>query len=248
MKLCLIVASLCCFTIVRAQIRQVGAKDVSVQQYPFIAVISYARQLIGNGALIAPKWILTSASAVYSYPDSEYNVALGASDFYGSGKWYKVGQIFRHPEFVGWDYNIAMVLIRGKVQYTDTIQPIAIGTSFPETIEVTMLSYGQNEHNTTHLRGATYTLISDNTDCIRLLDEYMAKEMIWNRNGFCMIPPPGTIQGQWFNDAGAPMVAQGQLYAVFAFAEHEGGLNEGSVATRVASFHGWIQTIMSRKP
>uniref|UniRef100_A0A182WL51 Peptidase S1 domain-containing protein n=1 Tax=Anopheles minimus TaxID=112268 RepID=A0A182WL51_9DIPT len=201
-------ACICCTTTIRAQTRQIGGKDVSIQQYPFVAAIAYARQPIGNGAIIAPKWILTSASAVYYYPDNEYDVAVGATDFYGNAKWFKVWQIYKHTEFVGWDDNIAMVLIRGVIQYSDTVQPIDISTSFPDTIEVTMLSYGRNEDGTTHLRAATYTLISDNTDCISLLKADVAKEVIWKQNGFCMIPPPGTEQGQWFDDAGAPMVAE----------------------------------------
>ncbi|XP_053664030.1 collagenase-like [Anopheles marshallii] len=246
MKLLLTVIAVCCVTIVQPLTRQVGGKDVSVRQYPFMAAIAYARQLIGNGAIITPKWILTSASAVYLSPPSEYNIVLGATDFYGHAKWFEVWNIFKHPEFVGWDNNIAMVLIRGHVQYSDTIQPIDIGMLWPETIEVTMLSYGRNEDDTTHLRGATYTLISDNIECVSLLKEYMAKEIIWQQHGFCLIPPPGTQQGQWFNDAGAPIVAHGKLYAVFAFTEHEGGVNEGSVAMRVASYLGFIQSVMFR--
>uniref|UniRef100_A0A182K3Q4 Peptidase S1 domain-containing protein n=1 Tax=Anopheles christyi TaxID=43041 RepID=A0A182K3Q4_9DIPT len=246
MKLFVLASFVCCFgRLAQAQLRQVGGKDVSVRQYPFVAAIAYERQLnIGNGAIITPSWIITSASAVSTLPDGSYDVALGTSDFYSVANWYQVQQIFRHPEFVGWDYNIALIQIRGRIVFSDTIQPITIGSSFPDAIEATMLSYGKNEHETTHLRSATYTLISDNVDCVRLLDEYRAKEVIWQQHGFCLIPPPGTEQGQWFNDAGAPLVTNGQLYAVFAFAEHEGGTNEGSVATRVASFAGWIQTTM----
>ncbi|XP_050072795.1 trypsin-like [Anopheles maculipalpis] len=228
----------------QAQIRHVGGKDVSARQYPFVAAIAYMRQLVGNGAIITPKWILTAASAVYHYPDSEHNSGLGADDFHGRADWHEVGKIVRHPEFIGWDNNIAMVQVRGTIQYSDTIQPINIATKLPETVEVVMVSYGKNEHDTTHLRAAAYSLISDNVDCISLLKEYSAKEVIWQQHGFCLLPPPGTEQSQWYNDAGASMVANGELYAVFAFAEHEGGLNEGSVATRVASFLGWIQNVM----
>ncbi|XP_035917487.1 chymotrypsin-1-like [Anopheles stephensi] len=245
MKLLLIVTCASFITFfARAQLRQVGGKDVSVRQYPFVAAIAYTRQLVGNGAIITPNWILTSASAVYHYPDSEYSIAVGTDDFHSPANWHEVSKIIRHPEFVGWDNNIAMVLVRDTVKYGDTVKPINIATNSPDTVEVTMLSYGKNEHSTTHLRAATYTLISDNVDCVGLLKESAAKEIIWRQHGFCLIPPPGTEQGQWYNDAGAPLVAHGELYAVFALAEHEGGLNEGSVAIRVASYLGWIQAVM----
>uniref|UniRef100_A0A182NJK4 Peptidase S1 domain-containing protein n=1 Tax=Anopheles dirus TaxID=7168 RepID=A0A182NJK4_9DIPT len=220
-----------------AQLRQVGASDVSVRQYPFVAALTYTRQLAGNGAIIASRWVLTSASAVYATPDSEYDVAVGVDHLDArDGKWY---------QFVGWDYNVALVLVRGDIQTGDTIQPIGLGTSVPETLEVKMVSYGKNNEGTTHLQEATYTLISDNVDCVGLLDEPVAKEVIWQKHGFCLIPPPGTEQGQWYNDAGAPMVASGELYALFAFSENEGGTNVGSVATRVSSFAGWIESTMA---
>uniref|UniRef100_A0A182QD79 Peptidase S1 domain-containing protein n=1 Tax=Anopheles farauti TaxID=69004 RepID=A0A182QD79_9DIPT len=226
--------------------RQVGATDVSVRQYPFMAALTYIRQLVGNGAIIAPRWILTSASAVYATPDSEYDVAVGVDDLDDrNGRWYQVQRIFRHPEFVGWDDNIALVLVRANIESTDTIQPITLGPAVPDTIEVKMLSYGKNNQDTTHLQEATYTLISDNVDCLRLLDESAAKDVILQKHGFCLIPPPGTEQGQWYNDAGAPMVADGMLYALFAFSENEGGLNVGAVATRITSFVGWIESIMA---
>uniref|UniRef100_A0A182SWM1 Peptidase S1 domain-containing protein n=1 Tax=Anopheles maculatus TaxID=74869 RepID=A0A182SWM1_9DIPT len=173
MKLLLAVVSIVSFITIfaKAQTRQVGGKDVSARQYPFVAVIAFTRQLVGNGAIITPKWILTSASAVYHSPDSEYNIGLGTDDFHSKADWHEVLKVLRYPEFVGWDNNIAMVQLRGTIKYSDTVQPINIATTFPETVEVTMLSYGKNEHDTTHLRAATYTLISDNVDCVGLLKE-----------------------------------------------------------------------------
>ncbi|XP_041773533.1 trypsin-1-like [Anopheles merus] len=237
---------LCLAALAKGQRRQIGGTDVSIVQYPFVVGILLQRTIIiGNGAILAPSWVLTSASAVFNTPDSEYSIATGSEDLFTPAAQYQVQRIFRHPEFVGWDYNVALVKVSGKIVFGDTVQPIAIATTEPETVnDATMLSYGKNEDGTAHLRSATYTLISDNDDCVRLLQEYQAKEVIWQHHGFCLIPPPGTQQGQWFNDAGAPLVADGQLYAVFAFAENEGGTNEGSVATRLTSFAGWIQSIM----
>uniref|UniRef100_A0A182K3Q5 Peptidase S1 domain-containing protein n=1 Tax=Anopheles christyi TaxID=43041 RepID=A0A182K3Q5_9DIPT len=229
---------------VQAQTRQIGGKDASIQQYPFMAAIAFARRLVGNGAIIAPRWILTSASAVYAPQDALFDVQVGADTFMGTGDWYEVLAIHKHPEFIGWDYNIALIHLKGPIQYSDTVKPIDLADTVVDQLEVTMLSYGNNEDSTQHLREATYTL-STNDECVSFLTDGLAQSMVIEQRGFCVRPVPGTEQGQWFNDAGAPIVASGKLYGLFAFSEDEGGVNEGSVGTRVTSFLDWIHSKMA---
>ncbi|XP_035917172.1 chymotrypsin-1-like [Anopheles stephensi] len=244
MKSISVLFSLTCIACtVLAQRRQIGGRDTSIRQYPFMAAVAFARQLVGNGAIIAPRWILTSASAVYAPQDALFDVQVGADSFMGSGSWYEVLQIYRHPEFVGWDYNIALIHLKGPIKYSDTVQPIGLATTDTDYIDATMLSYGINEQETQHLREAAYTLSADD-ECVAFLTDWLAKEMITQHRGYCVRPFRGAQQGQWFNDAGAPVVANNLLYGVFAFAEDEGGINEGSVATRVISFADWIQRTM----
>uniref|UniRef100_A0A182PPE6 Peptidase S1 domain-containing protein n=1 Tax=Anopheles epiroticus TaxID=199890 RepID=A0A182PPE6_9DIPT len=220
--------------------------DANIQEYPFVAAIAYAKQLKGNGAILSRDWILTSGGAVALLPDGEYDVLAGSNDFNKPAQWIRVWRILRHPEYVGWDYDIALVQAHGGIEFSQTVQPININPTFPETVDVTMLSYGANEHGTATLRKAPYTLISDNIDCIRLLREYKSKQIIWQRHGFCLIPPPGTERAQWSNDTGAPLVVGDQLFALFAYAEYEGVINGGSVAIRVTSFTDWIEKVIAR--
>ncbi|XP_050075417.1 trypsin-4-like [Anopheles maculipalpis] len=236
-------ALICICSSVSAQVRQLGGADASVRQYPFMAGVAFARKLVGNGAIIAPRWVLTSASAVYAPQDILFDVQVGADSFLGTGSWYEVLQIYRHPEFVGWDYNIALIHLKGPITYTDTVQPIALATTDRDYLEVIMVSYGTNEEDTQHLREAAYTISADD-ECVAFLTDGLAKEMVIQHRGYCLLPYRGAQQGQWFNDAGAPVVANNQLYGVFAFSEDEGGINEGSVVTRVISFADWIQSTM----
>ncbi|XP_049300085.1 trypsin-7-like [Anopheles funestus] len=207
-----------------------------------MAAIAYANQHVGNGAIINSKWILTSASAVFFVEEALYYVKVGADSFTSPGFWYEVFHIYRHPEFVGWDYNIALIQLKDNVRYTETVKPIALPGDDPEFFTGKLLSYGQNEHGTRHLREADYTIVADDR-CVNFLTDSSARQMIIDKQGYCLF---GHDQGQFYSDAGAPVVANDQLYGLFAFAEHHGGVNDGSVATRVFKFTTWIQEKMTQ--
>ncbi|XP_053674468.1 trypsin-like [Anopheles nili] len=229
-----------------AQHRQIGGKDVSVQEFPFVVAITYLRELCGHGAIIDRRWIVSSASSFYNQPFSEYNVALDTDDFNGIANWQEVENIFVHPEWIGWDHNIALVKLKQELTYSGTIQPINIPTSdTSRPLDVTMVSYGTNEESTTHLRGASYTLKTDES-CLKLLQDFSAKDVITLGQGYCLIPPEGAERGQYANDAGAPVVKGDELYGLFAFSENTGGVNQVSVVTRVMFFTDWIQSSIAK--
>ncbi|XP_053666187.1 chymotrypsin-1-like [Anopheles marshallii] len=243
MKVSLVFLSLVCIYYSRsaqAQLRHIGGKDVSINTYPFMAAISYAYNHVGNGAIIDTRWILTSASAVYFLEESLYYVQVGTSQFLDNGYWYEVNHIHKHPEFIGWDYNIALIHLKGNIKYNNMVQPINLPVTDADAVKAQMLSFGLNEHATHRLREADYMLTADDA-CVNFLGYYLAKDMIKDKQGYCVFPIPGAQQGQFYSDAGAPLIADGQLFGLFAFAEHEGGINQGSVATRVFKFTSWIQ-------
>uniref|UniRef100_A0A182PPE5 Peptidase S1 domain-containing protein n=1 Tax=Anopheles epiroticus TaxID=199890 RepID=A0A182PPE5_9DIPT len=227
------------------QLRQIGGRDVPILEYPFMAAIAFQKQLAGNGAIIGPRWVITSASAVFAPTDSLFDVQVGADSFSGPGSWYEVRAIFKHPEFIGWDHNIALIHLKGPIKYSDTVQPIELADVFIEQFQVTMLSYGINENDSRHLREALYDA-SSNNECVQFLTDGLAKQMVMDQRGFCVRALPGTQQGQWYNDAGAPIVAYGKLHGVFAFAETEGGINQGAVGTRIYAFLDWIRATMAK--
>ncbi|XP_053674466.1 serine protease SP24D-like [Anopheles nili] len=228
------------------QSRQIGGKDVIVQDYPFVVAITYLRELCGNGAIIQKRWIVSSASSFYNRPFSQYDVAVATDDFRGDATWHEVLNIYIHPEWVGFEHNIGLVKLVTEVSYSVAVQPISIATNdWSRPLDVTMLSYGKNEAGSTHLRAATYTLKTDQT-CLQLLQDYNSRDVITLGHGYCLIPPAGTERGQYVNDAGAPVVKDNQLYGLFAFSENSGGVNDVSVATRVTFFTDWIESSIAR--
>uniref|UniRef100_A0A182K3Q6 Peptidase S1 domain-containing protein n=1 Tax=Anopheles christyi TaxID=43041 RepID=A0A182K3Q6_9DIPT len=246
MKLTLVllfVTTVQCLGSAEAKRLEIGGKDTGILLYPFMAAIELAKKLIGNGAIIAQRYVLTSASAVLEPHYSLYKVQVGADTFQGTGDWYEVLTIYKHPEFIGWDYNIALIHLKDRIAFGDTVQSIPIADTFTNNLEVLMLSYGTNEDNTMHLREAICT-ISTGEDCVKFLTGGLSKDIVLQGHGFCVHGTPGTEQGQWPTDAGAPIVAAGKLYGVFAFTEDEGRVNVGSVGTSVSSFLEWIYETM----
>uniref|UniRef100_A0A182NJK5 Peptidase S1 domain-containing protein n=1 Tax=Anopheles dirus TaxID=7168 RepID=A0A182NJK5_9DIPT len=228
-----------------AQLRVVGGTDADIYSYSFVVGITFQRDLTGNGAIISKRWVLSAASTFYQTPHAAYDVFAGAEDYRGQATWYKVERAFLHPEWIGWTFNIALVLIRGSFAYTSRVQPINLASSDPDSLQAQMVSFGRNEDGTSRLREATFALTSDQS-CVDQLTDYYAKLFVLERQGYCLLPGPGPAKGQWYNDVGAPIVTGNELYAVFAFNENAGGGNEGAVGTRIAFFRNWIQYTMGR--
>uniref|UniRef100_A0A182I2C3 Uncharacterized protein n=1 Tax=Anopheles arabiensis TaxID=7173 RepID=A0A182I2C3_ANOAR len=215
---------------VQAKRLQIGGIDTGIFLYPYMAAIEFAQKLVGNGAIIAQRYILTSASAVAEPHDSLYKVQLGADVFKGPGDLYE-------------DCNIALLHLKEPIRYSDSVQPAIIADTFVNNLQVLLVSYGTNEEGTMHLREAIYTASTD-AECVDSLTKGLSKEIIIQEHGFCVRSPPGAEQGQWADDAGAPIVADGKLYGVFAFSEQEGKTNVGSIGTRVSAFLEWIYETM----
>ncbi|EDO63736.1 AGAP005790-PA [Anopheles gambiae str. PEST] len=221
---------------------QNGVAEASIYQYQFVVAVTYGRQLHGNGVILSKRWILSSASTFYTYPFTEYTVAVGAEDYQDQATWYEVEHGYKHPKYIGSDYNIAVVLIRGSIEYTSRVQPIHLPTSNPDGVEAaTMLSFGRgSEEHQSHLREAKLVLTTDQS-CIDQQADFQAKQYIWDGVGYCAQPEPGTTNDLWHIATGAPIVADRVLYAVFA--KHEASDHKGQeVATRIWHFKDWITT------
>ncbi|XP_041769694.1 trypsin-7-like [Anopheles merus] len=221
---------------------QSGVAEASIYQYQFVVAITYARQLHGNGVILSKRWILSSASTFYRYSFTEYTVAVGAEDYQNEATWYEVEHGYKHPKYIGSDYNIAVVLIRGSIEYSSRVQPIHLPASNPDGVAAaTMLSFGGSDERQAHLRQVKLVLTTDQS-CIDQQADFRAKQYIWDGVGYCALPEPDrTTNDLWHTATGAPIVADRVLYAVFA--KHEAGDHRGQeVATRIWHFKDWITT------
>ncbi|XP_058065894.1 trypsin-1-like [Anopheles bellator] len=230
---------------VQAQDRMVGASDTTVEEYPFMAAITFHRELVGNGAIINMKWILTAAITIIGTPVSAFDVRVGSSDYKNNPKVYQVKRNYPHPEWVGYDYNIGLVLLAKELDCSPTVQPIRLTTEDPESIQLTMVSYGQNEAGTSHLQKANFDM-TRSASCYNKLEDFLSKEVVETGTGYCMSSPDITKKGHYYTDLGAPAITKNKLYALFSFSEHSGGITEVAVATRVFPYIDFISQTTNR--
>uniref|UniRef100_A0A182JD46 Uncharacterized protein n=1 Tax=Anopheles atroparvus TaxID=41427 RepID=A0A182JD46_ANOAO len=193
---------------VHGELRMYEANEASITQYPFMAIVAHSRQLVGNGVIIAPQWVLTSSSALLHPYESEYCAVIGGNTL-STGKWYDLKRVYKHPEWIGYEYNVALLHLRKKIQYGANAQPIPVAYSNPPRIDVKVLSFGRNEQGATRLQESDYILASDQS-CVNSLVERFSKVTVVNGHGYCIWSPPGTNKLFWENDVGAPAIANNE--------------------------------------
>uniref|UniRef100_A0A182JLG0 Uncharacterized protein n=1 Tax=Anopheles atroparvus TaxID=41427 RepID=A0A182JLG0_ANOAO len=153
--------------------RQYGGYDVTASEFPFVVAIAFGVNLTGNGAILAPKWILSTADAFLKQPLSEYEAYAGG-DSLENGERYRNERIYPHQESYGYIDNIALMKLKRELRFGPTIMPIRMLESNPDGMEVLMLSFGKNEDGSKHLRAAQYILASD-AACVAHIEDERAK-------------------------------------------------------------------------
>uniref|UniRef100_A0AAG5D3Y0 Peptidase S1 domain-containing protein n=1 Tax=Anopheles atroparvus TaxID=41427 RepID=A0AAG5D3Y0_ANOAO len=242
------ISGICChfFGPMLAQKRHFGGDDVTVDKFPFVVAISFVSELVGNGAIIAPRWILSSASAFQVTPHSEY-IAHAGGDVYKDGERYPSEAVYEHPEWNGYVANIALMKLKWKLKFGAKVKPIKLFQQDLDRVDdVFMISYGKNALGTKHLQGAPYFLTSD-AACLASLNTDYAKAILQEGHGYCVNDIGGNgARGQWHDDTGAPMVKDDRLVALWILRDDEviTHHNNVSLATRVFFFGGWIESTM----
>ncbi|XP_053674465.1 uncharacterized protein LOC128724768 [Anopheles nili] len=223
-----------CF--VQLQLHQVDGQATTVQKYPFMNAIAFNREFVGNGVILAPQWVLTTASVCLATPDTTYDVLYGADDYLTYNGANPVERIFRHSGRPGPENNLALVNVRNAVGYTDTIQPIQLADSnTPDVINVTLVAYGKTESSQTHLREQPFML----TKCENTLTDPSSVEVVIHDSGWCVASQKDAIQELQRKGQGAPMVVNGQLYGLYT--------NEFTIMPNPTAKSEWIQGIMAGK-
>uniref|UniRef100_A0A182SKQ1 Peptidase S1 domain-containing protein n=1 Tax=Anopheles maculatus TaxID=74869 RepID=A0A182SKQ1_9DIPT len=227
-------------TRIQSQAEVVAGTDVDIKQHQYVVAIVFFCELVGNGVILAERWILSTASMFYHIPHTKYSVATGTDHYPDQATWYEVDCVYKHPFYNGLDDNIALVSIEGAIEYTERVKPIALTyiSDHTDTLAAEMLWYGTSVNKTIQLRKVTFILTSDQS-CVDQLSDQVAKHIITDRAGYCMMPEQGTYRAQWYNASGAPIVVNNELHAIFSFNENDGG----AVATRLWHYRPWMMSV-----
>ncbi|XP_050094761.1 trypsin, alkaline C-like [Anopheles aquasalis] len=227
------------------QERLAGGSKAAVENYPFAAAILYGGRLFGNGAVLGRFFVLTSASALHVTETSGYSVTVGVSNYLQTQMRIQVMQIYRHPEWIGWDDNLAM-LATVTIEFSNHIQPIPLAPYSPDDTMLTFVSFGMNSAGTSvQLQHAAFRAMTGSL-CHKFLRDGLAAGPINTQRGYCMVTNDSVKKGFFADDSGAPGVSNSQLHAIFAFTTAGGGVEDIGIAMRVPIYKGWIEGTIQR--
>ncbi|KFB48298.1 AGAP005791-PA-like protein [Anopheles sinensis] len=238
----LLLTIVCVFpAVVLSQLRILGGYDASRSRYPFVAIIAHSRTVVGNGAILAPKWVVTSGSALYMPSETEYCAVIGGDSLSTSNNWHEAERVWKHPDWIGWHNNVGLLQLKKPIVYGPTVKPIKLASTNPDRLLAEVVSYGQNDRGTSQLQMGLFLLSSD-SECINSLKEYLSRDIIRIGHGYCVSPTNDRKYVLWWNDAGAPAIADDLLYGVFAIGDYYDDAPTDYVATRLGSqdLRDWI--------
>ncbi|KFB48297.1 AGAP005792-PA-like protein [Anopheles sinensis] len=193
--------------------RMYGGEVATRKDYPYMAIVAHARDVVGNGVIISFKWVLTTSTVLNQYQPTEFCAVIGG-DTLSSSSWYDVKRIWKHPEWIGDFYNIGLLQLLRAIKYTPTVQPISIATDSPPSLEGTMISFGENESGSTRMQQAPVTLYSDDT-CLNSLRSELNRMIVRKGHAYCIAARNGKELRFESDDNGGAIVANNLLYSLF---------------------------------
>ncbi|XP_058122986.1 serine protease ami-like [Anopheles ziemanni] len=208
--------------------------------FPFMAIVTHSRYVVGNGVIVSFKWVLTTSNVLYQFPESTFCAVIGG-DTLSSSSWYDTERVWKHPEWVGWTYNIGLMQLSRTIKYTAAVQPISIATVNPQGLVGTMISFGENNSGSTRMQKAQVVLSSDDA-CVNILSTYFSKDMIRTGHGYCLAALNGKEYRFESDDNGGAIVVDNLLYGLFDIT-----LEKDLMATRVSDpeIRNWVHSMMN---
>lgn len=116
---------------IKVENRVMGGQYAFPGQFPYqVSIRNRTNDEYATGAIISNRWILTTASSVFSENTSSIFVVLGAHHKKNDGTPYNLSQIIVHPDFSYEDYfhgDIAVLKTDRKNAFNLRVLPILVG-------------------------------------------------------------------------------------------------------------------------
>ncbi|XP_022130541.2 chymotrypsin-2-like [Pieris rapae] len=213
----------------------VSAREAKEGEVPYQASIRTENGHICSGAILDKKWILTSARCLMRIRRREVPyVVVGTNDVTAPGTSFPVETIHKHPNYISYKHDIALVKVNGTIKFNDKIQPVQLPERNTKP-EVTMLYSGwkgpSDSYRTNKLLMRNVTSIPS-AECQKQLGPHLERDQI------CTLDNDAYRKGQdFFDDKGGPIVEGSKLAAIASVPRRK---NVASVHIRVYEVLPWI--------
>ncbi|KAJ8668405.1 hypothetical protein QAD02_010068 [Eretmocerus hayati] len=256
--------------------RILGGFNASIESYPYMASIRYARSHVCGGTIISPDVVLTAAQCISEdfFLDLLY-IKVGDSTISQKGSWHRVAKVVKHDEYEQLLFREGDSIVHQKkndIALLKLAEPIKIDNKKTRIIELfrnshevhhhysgvlsgwgkyrqTVNKYVRNPKGKKAIRREVVTRNSENLKIVQL--------DIGSAHKCSDIHPSADLGGQFctytFNrvpcegDFGSPLVVDGKVAGLASWTSGKcDGDSNVAYFTDVAKFDEWIKETMKK--
>ncbi|XP_054264010.1 trypsin delta-like [Macrosteles quadrilineatus] len=205
----------------------------------FQASLQISQSEFGSAVILNNNYLLTTAFNVVWAQIEELQFRVGSNSASSKGQVLNAAEVHIHPNYTGsWDYDIAVVKTDKLISFSKKAKPIKIATTeLKAKTAAKVIGWGETtyESNTTSkfLQVGDVTVL-DHTQCAKTYNSDLTDRLM------CTLDKK---QGPCEYDFGDPLVANTQLYGLFA-----GGYDckpgNPVLYTDIPNLSSWVNSIV----
>ncbi|PSN50402.1 hypothetical protein C0J52_08570 [Blattella germanica] len=218
--------------------RIVGGIPADITNFPYQVSFEWYEQHWCGGSIISPNYVLIAAHCVRGKSLSSIRIRAGTSIKQQGGSIHAISQVVSHPNYVGADYDVAVIRVSQPFQYSESVQPISLTSEEPAAgTPVVVTGWGALEYvgsAPSQLQQVQVNIV-DHEECSKAYTKYGG---VTAREVCAGVSQGGKDSCQ--GDSGGPLVANGVQVGVVSWGEECALKGYPGVYSSVANLRSWI--------
>ncbi|XP_023938037.2 trypsin-7-like [Bicyclus anynana] len=224
--------------------RIIGGHLIRIEEAPYMALYRPVNKSFHCGAsVVSDQFLVTAAHCVDKSIHGEMIVTVGTDRALSGGENYQIEEVVKHPQYedgIFFDYDIAVIKLKNKLQFSDRVQPIKMaepGLVIDDTAQLRTIGFGMTEtnYNSNELLGTDMRYIPNNICRVVTQDSIITDRML------CAGQKNKSV---CYGDSGGPAVYGDKLVGVTSGSDIP-ICNSYSLFARVSSLRGFIDDVIA---